>query len=61
MFGLRINDSQAERISRRLQATGRRLAGERGGRIANAVSEAIGCGRVTYCDNPTCLNCAPTA
>ncbi len=52
--------STREQISRHLQATGQRIAGERGGRIANRVSEAIGCGRIELCDNPTCPDCAPT-
>lgn len=51
--------STREQISRRLQATGQRLAGERGGRIANTVSSAIGCGTVTTCTRPKCPNCAP--
>ena len=58
-----INDERMtldERIARRLQQAGRNLAGERGGRIANRISEAIGCGRIGLCDNPDCPNCAPT-
>lgn len=51
--------SAPERVSRHLQAAGQRVAGERGGRIANRVSEAIGCGRIDLCDNPDCPNCAP--
>jgi hypothetical protein len=50
-----------EQVSRHLQATGQRLAGERGGRIANKISEAIGCGSVTRCDRTDCPNCAPTS
>ena len=52
--------SNRELIARHLQARGRSTAGERGGQIANRISEAIGCGSITYCDNPTCPNCAPT-
>jgi hypothetical protein len=48
-----------EQVCRTLQATGQRVAGERGGRIANRVSEAIGCGRITFCEDPACLDCAP--
>lgn len=51
--------SVPERVSRRLQATGQRIGGERGGRIANRVSDAIGCGRIEFCDNPGCPDCAP--
>ncbi|MFJ5973539.1 hypothetical protein [Streptomyces sp. NPDC093060] len=51
--------SAQERTARRLQQVGRNLAGERGGRIANRVSEAIGCGRIEFCDDPNCPNCAP--
>lgn len=35
-----------ELVSRRLQQAGLTVAGERGARIANRVSEAIGCGRI---------------
>ena len=52
--------SNRELIARHLQAGGQRLAGEHGGQIANRISEAIGCGSISYCDNPTCPNCAPT-
>jgi len=48
-----------ELIARRLQQAGRTVAGERGSRAANAVSSAIGCGRIEICDDPNCLNCAP--
>ena len=52
--------SNRELLARHLQATGQRLASERGGQIANRVSQALGCGSISYCDNPTCPNCAPT-
>jgi hypothetical protein len=52
--------STRELTARHLQAIGRTVAGERGGQIANRVSEAIGCGTVTYCDDPACTDCAPT-
>ena len=62
MFG-RSRDTDAmsarELTARRLQQVGRSLAGERGSRIANKVSEAIGCGRIELCDDPDCPNCAP--
>lgn len=50
-----------EHIARRLQQAGRTLAGDTGSRIANRVSEALGCGRIETCNNPTCPNCAPTS
>jgi hypothetical protein len=59
----RNRDSEAmstrELTARRIQQIGRNLAGDRGGRIANRVSEAIGCGRIDLCDDPNCPNCAP--
>lgn len=51
--------SGREYTARRLQQIGRNIAGERGGRVANRVSEAIGCGRIDYCDRPDCPDCAP--
>ncbi|MDQ0758724.1 hypothetical protein [Streptomyces canus] len=51
--------SPREVIARRLQQVGLAVAGERGSRAANAVSAAIGCGRIELCDDPTCPNCAP--
>ncbi|WP_318201064.1 hypothetical protein [Streptomyces sp. SCL15-4] len=51
--------STRELTARRLQQIGRTVAGERGGRVANRVSEAIGCGRIELCDDPSCPNCAP--
>lgn len=51
--------SARELIARRLQQVGWNVAGERGSRIANRVSEAIGCGRIELCDDPACPNCAP--
>ncbi|MGW2188562.1 hypothetical protein [Streptomyces sp. NPDC001719] len=64
MFG-RKNSTEAEgasfpeRVSRGLQYTGQRVGGERGGRVANRVSEAIGCGRIEFCDDANCPHCAP--
>ena len=51
-----------EVIARRLQQAGRTVAGERGSRIANTISGAIGCGRIEAhkpCDNPSCPDCGP--
>ena len=62
MFG-RTNSTEAtgtcarERISRSLHAAGQVIAGDRGWRAANAVSEAIGCGRIEFCDDPNCPDC----
>jgi len=49
-----------ELIARRLQQAGRAVAGERGSRIVNGISGAIGCGRIELCDDPNCPNCATT-
>ncbi len=51
--------SAAETVTRTIQATGRTLAGDRGGRAANAVTEALGLGRIEICDDPNCVDCAP--
>lgn len=48
-----------ERVSRRLQQAGHAVARERGGQIANRISEAIGCGRIDLCNDPACPDCAP--
>lgn len=63
MFGRKSSDeamSAGEVVARRLQQVGRTVAGERGSRVANAVSQAIGCGRIELCDDPACPNCAPS-
>lgn len=46
-----------EVVARRLQQAGRTVAGETGSKVANAVSAAIGCGRIELCGNPNCPNC----
>lgn len=51
--------STAETTARTIQATGRTLAGDRGGRVANAVTGALGLGRIEICDDPNCADCAP--
>lgn len=51
--------SPRETVSRVLQSAGLRVAGARGARVANRVSEAIGCGRIHLCDRPHCEDCAP--
>lgn len=50
-----------EVIARRLQQAGRAVAGERGSRAANAVSQVLGCGRIEICNDPSCPNCAPAS
>lgn len=61
MFGKRVRDeggiSTPEYLCRRIQGVGRRVAGERGGRIANQVSESLGLGRIDICDDLKCPNC----
>lgn len=61
MFGRKTNPdapSAREMTSRRLQQIGLTVAGETGARIANKVSEAIGCGRIEpLCDDPSCFYC----
>lgn len=46
-----------EKVARGLQAIGLTVAGETGGKVANKISEAIGCGRIKTCDDPNCPNC----
>lgn len=48
-----------ERITRGLQYAGQRLAGERGSKVANVISTALGCGRIEFCDDPACPDCTP--
>ncbi|MFE4613736.1 hypothetical protein ACFRK5_36150 [Streptomyces niveus] len=63
MFGRKNNRagvSRAETATRVITAAGRTVAGDRvGGRAANAITEALGLGRIDLCDDPTCENCAP--
>jgi hypothetical protein len=62
MFGRKSNDDAMdprEHIARRLQQAGRTVAGETGSKVANAISSAIGCGRIESCDDPNCADCAP--
>lgn len=65
MFGRKSNNSEGtsrrEQVSRGLQSAGLTVAGERGARAANVVSERIGCGRIDLCDDPSCSGCAPTS
>lgn len=48
-----------ETAARTIQAAGRTIAGERGGRVANRITETLGLGRIDICDDPTCADCAP--
>ncbi|MFJ4887803.1 hypothetical protein [Streptomyces sp. NPDC088731] len=50
-----------EHIARTLRVIGTTVAGDRGARAANTISERLRCGRIDICDNPTCPNCTPTA
>ncbi|MFF1547128.1 hypothetical protein [Streptomyces sp. NPDC058291] len=64
MFGRKSNPEAPagrEVVARRLQQAGLTVAGERGGRAANRVSEALGCGRIDLCNDPNCLDCAPAS
>ncbi|WP_145503168.1 hypothetical protein [Streptomyces sp. CFMR 7] len=49
--------SAAETATRTVQAVGRTVAGERGGRAANKVTSALGLGRIDYCNKPDCPDC----
>ncbi|MGW5677548.1 hypothetical protein ACWEV4_21105 [Streptomyces sp. NPDC003860] len=62
MFGFKSKSSGvpvAETVTRTIQAAGRTVAGDRGGQVANKVTETLGLGRIDLCDNPTCEDCAP--
>lgn len=54
-------DKVSETVARGLHATGKRIAGERGGRVANAIGDAIGVGHVEPCTGPGCQLCAEDA
>ena len=62
MFGKKIREedgiSTQEYLCRRIQGVGRQVAGDRGGRAANAVTGALGLGRIDICDDPNCPNCS---
>ncbi|MEV5619421.1 hypothetical protein [Streptomyces bacillaris] len=49
--------SAAETATRTVQAVGRTVAGERGGKAANKVTSALGLGRIEICDRPDCRDC----
>lgn len=61
MFGRKNTTgvSTAEVVTRTIQYAGQRVAGERGGQVANAVTGALGLGRIEMCDAPDCEDCAP--
>ncbi|WP_426501251.1 hypothetical protein [Streptomyces sp. D54] len=50
-----------ERLTRTIHAAGLRLAGERGGNAANALTDFFRLGRVVLCADPSCTDCAPLA
>ncbi|EST17898.1 hypothetical protein [Streptomyces niveus] len=59
MFGRKNNGaSTAETVTRSVVAAGRIVAGERGARVANAITGPV-TGRIEICDDPTCKDCAP--
>ncbi|MCX4605468.1 hypothetical protein OG402_33925 [Streptomyces anulatus] len=49
--------SAAETATRTVQAVGRTVAGERGGKAANRVTSALGLGRIEHCNKPDCPDC----
>lgn len=61
MFGKKVREedgmSKGEYACRRLQQAGRAVTGDRGGRAANALTGAVGLGRIETCDNPDCDHC----
>ncbi|MFD4596758.1 hypothetical protein ACFWPQ_01870 [Streptomyces sp. NPDC058464] len=50
-----------QKVARGLQAIGLTVAGETGGKVANKISAALGCGHIGPCGDPNCENCAPTS
>lgn len=57
MFGRKNKSSAAEVACRSAQVVGRTAAGDRGGKAANKVTNALRLGRIEYCDDPKCTNC----
>lgn len=57
MFGRKNSASAAEVATRAAQAAGRTVAGDRGGKVANKVTNALGLGRIEICDDPKCIDC----
>ncbi|WP_405848105.1 hypothetical protein [Streptomyces niveus] len=59
MFGRKSNTSAAEVATRSAQVVGRTVAGDRGSKVANKVTKALGLGHVETCDDPKCKDCTP--
>lgn len=58
MFGRRNSTtSPSEVATRSAQVVGRTIAGDRGGRAANKVTDALGLGRIEACNDPKCSDC----
>lgn len=57
MFGRKSSTSAREVATRSAQAVGRTVAGDRGGKAANKVTNALGLGRIEMCDDPKCRDC----
>ncbi|MGW6288875.1 hypothetical protein [Streptomyces sp. NPDC055107] len=57
MFGRKNSASAAEVATRSAQVVGRTVAGDRGGKVANKVTGALGLGRVEKCSDPKCDCC----
>ncbi|MFJ6239777.1 hypothetical protein ACIQH0_37620 [Streptomyces griseus] len=57
MFGRKNSTSAAEVATRSAQVVGRTVAGDRGGKVANKVTGALGLGRVEKCTDPKCDCC----
>ncbi|MFE5958919.1 hypothetical protein [Streptomyces rubiginosohelvolus] len=57
MFGRKNSTSAAEVATRSAQAVGRTVAGDRGGKVANKVTGALGLGRIEQCADPKCSDC----
>ncbi|MCX5145118.1 hypothetical protein [Streptomyces sp. NBC_00338] len=57
MFGRKSSTSAAEVATRSAQVVGRTVAGDRGGKVANKVTGALGLGRIEKCADPKCDCC----
>lgn len=57
MFGRKNSPSAAEVATRSAQAVGRTVAGDRGGKVANKITKALGLGHVEFCNDPKCSAC----
>lgn len=57
MFGRKTKTSASEVVCRSAQVVGRTVAGDRGGKAANKVTNALRLGRIEMCDDPKCRDC----